>query len=194
MGGYVGRHRRPAHSLRNTAIVATAVAGGVGTLFVSPASADPLDGCTAGSHNPTVRVCQDRPETDGSDSLHALVRLDPLCVHVAIPDRHRAIGTRDCNHPVGVVPVYPAYPGQPGETAPAPCSCTTPAPGTPVVPVVPVVPVQPGSETPGAVSPGETAPVETAPVATAPLPEAPAPVIVNNNTNQSGAPLPPVTH
>lgn len=171
----MGRHSRPSHSLRNTLLVSSAITAGLGTVLAVPASADTLDGCTASARNPDVRICQDDPYTDGSDSLHALAKANPLlCLHVAIPDGRRAVGTRDCSHPVGVVPVVPVYPVAPGGTAP--CACTTPGGTAPVAPVT-----SPGSETP-----------VTAPAPAAPAPEAPAPTIINNNTATS--PLPAVTH
>lgn len=172
----MGRHSRPSHTLRNTLVVTSALAG-TAALFATPtASADTLDGCTTGARNPDVRVCQDNPYTDGSDSLHALAKVNPLlCVHVTIPDGRRAVGTRDCSHPAGFVPVIPVVPVAPGGTVP--CSCTT-TPGE-TAPAAPVAPVT----SPG----GETAPPESAPA-----PEAPAPTIINNNTATS--PLPAVTH
>lgn len=181
---YVGRHRRPSHTLRNTAIVAAAVAaGGTGLVFAPTASADPVDGCTAGSHNPDVKLCQDRQATDGDNDLHALLRVDPVCVHLAVPDRRRVVGTRDCNHPAGVVPAYPAYPTYPAPVYPAPAApapCPQPVGATPC-------PCPPAAAPPVVSPPAETAP----PTQFAPLPTAPAPTIITNNTATS--PLPAVT-
>lgn len=167
----MGRHSRPSNTIRNTAIATAALATGLGTIltFPAPAGADPDDGCTKGSRNPDVRVCQDHPYYDGgSDSLHALIRLDPLlCVHARVPDTRRLVGTRDCSHPAG--PQRPAHPG-----AADPCACV---PGSPAAPPA---------------SPALGGQLITAPVAGNTLPEAPAPTTIGNNT--VSGPVPIVTH
>jgi len=178
----MGRHSRPTHKLRNTLMVGSAIAASATTLFAAPASADPLDGCTAGARNPDIRVCQDDPDADQSNSIHALVKANPLlCVHAVILDGRRVVGTRDCSHH-GVVPVVPVEPGPVGGTEP--CTCT------------PTAPTTPGSSSSSSSSTVVTSPTTGGSASSSSssetLPEAPAPQTVTNET--APGPLPAVTH